>query len=80
MQGQHHDDTDSDDEWTDDEEEATALDQIDPFIAFAQAVTAIQVCIAACSAVWALQHAVFSSAKCLCVVAMGGYWTALVTP
>jgi len=43
-QGQHHDDTDSDDEWTDDEEEAAPLDHIDPFIAFAEAITTIQAC------------------------------------
>ena len=39
-----HEDTDSDDEWTDDEMEASALDSVDPYINFAEALTTVQVC------------------------------------
>ena len=43
VQGQHHDDSFSDEEWTDDEEDSTPLDDVDPYIAFADALRSVQV-------------------------------------
>ena len=41
-QGKQHLDIDSDDEWTDDEEDSTPLDDVDPFVAFADALRGLQ--------------------------------------
>ena len=42
-QGTHEYSDDSDDDWTDDEDEATPLDHIDPYIFFTDAMTSLQV-------------------------------------
>ncbi len=42
LQGQRHDDSDSEDEWTDEEDDAEALDTADPFLYFADTLRAVQ--------------------------------------
>lgn len=55
-----HEDTDSEDEWTDDEMEVTALDSVDPYISFANALSTVEVPQNLCQANAQL-HAVVSS-------------------
>ncbi len=42
MQGKRHEETDSEDEWTDNEEDAAPLDDIDPFMLFADTLHNMQ--------------------------------------
>lgn len=42
LQGQRHDDSESEDEWTDEEDDAEALDTADPFLYFADTLRAVQ--------------------------------------
>lgn len=42
LQGNYSDESGSDDEWTDDEEESTALDPIDPFVSFSDTLRGLQ--------------------------------------
>ena len=42
MQGQRHEESDSQDDWTDEEDDAEALDAADPFLYFADTLRAVQ--------------------------------------
>jgi hypothetical protein len=42
MQGQRHDDSESEDDWTDEEDDAEALDTADPFLYFADTLCTVQ--------------------------------------
>ena len=41
-QGRRHEDSDSEDEWTDEEDDSEALDTADPFLYFADTLRAVQ--------------------------------------
>ncbi len=42
LQGRRHEDSDSEDEWTDEEDDSEALDTADPFLYFADTLRAVQ--------------------------------------
>jgi hypothetical protein len=42
VQGKRHDESASEDEWTDEEEEMPALDAVDPFLYFADTLAGVQ--------------------------------------
>ncbi len=42
LQGKRHDESESDDEWTDEEEDSAPLDNVDPFVFFADSLHSVQ--------------------------------------
>ena len=54
LQGRRHEDSDSEDEWTDEEDDSEALDTADPFLYFADTLRAVQMRHPARFQVWAL--------------------------
>ncbi len=42
VQGRRHEESDSDDEWTDNEEDSAPLDDVDPFVFFADSLRSVQ--------------------------------------
>ncbi len=41
-QGQRHEESESDEEWTDNEEDAAPLDDVDPYVFFADSLRSVQ--------------------------------------
>ena len=69
MQGQRHEDSDSQDDWTDEEDDAEALDTADPFLYFADTLRAVQMQHSARFQVWL--------SCCCCRPLIQGWRTAL---